>query len=72
MISTLLAVINFINKQTKNQNDGSQDHVRKREQKRTVIRFCIIFAAGDKLCSYCRNKQIVFCVINVCNFLSLI
>lgn len=64
VISTLLAVINFINKQTKNHNDGSLDHVRRREQKRTVIRFCFLFAAGEKLYSYCKKKKqkkIVLC-----------
>lgn len=51
MITTLLAVINFINKQTKKPSDESIGYGRKREQKIIVITFCILFAVGDKLYS---------------------
>lgn len=56
MISTLLAVINFINKQKS--NDKGIGYVRKREQEIIVIMFCILFAVGDKLHSSCKISKL--------------
>lgn len=56
VISTLLAVINFINKQKS--NDKCIGYVRKREQEIIVIVFCILFAVGDKLYSSCKISKL--------------
>jgi len=59
VISTLLALINFINKQTnKKSNDEGIGYVRRREQKIIIITFCILFAAGDKLYSSCKINKL--------------